>query len=106
MQSDAAHWCLLILSLSKDTCSSCRWFDRLAMNGLEKTLQSSWKEGCCTEIQGPSFRVVLREQLDLDSVLFPSIQLFGDHKGLGYLSGGRRLGAEREPTAAVLFIPT
>ena len=42
LQSDAAHWCLLILSLSKDACSSCRWFDRLAMNGLEKTLQSSW----------------------------------------------------------------
>ena len=41
LQSDAAHWCLPILSLSKDACSSCRWFDRLAMNGLEKTLQSS-----------------------------------------------------------------
>ena len=41
LQSNAAHWCLLILSLSKDACSSCRWFDRLAMNGLEKTLQSS-----------------------------------------------------------------
>ena len=45
LQSNAAHWCLLILSLSKDACSSCRWFDRLAMNGLEKTLQSSWRDG-------------------------------------------------------------
>ena len=45
---------LAILSLLKDARSSCRWFDKLTMSGLEKTLQSSWEAaGCNLRLTNP-----------------------------------------------------
>ena len=42
MQSIAASWWLIILSLPKDERASRGWFDRLSMSELEETSQPSW----------------------------------------------------------------